>query len=519
MEDFEIRDGVIVKYCGSDDRVTVPDGINEIGEEAFAYADVETVILPDGLRIIGESAFEGCDALKTIIIPHGVTDIGFRAFAGCEELEAVTVPDSVTELSPGTFWGCDKLRDVSLPDGLSKIGGGAFQQCVSLESLIIPETVTYIGGSAFAFCEKLLSVNIPQGVQEIDGSTFEECTKMRSIVLPTGLRKIGDYAFASSGLKSISYNGTKSQWDNIAKGKDWKRDTSCKIECSDETSKENDRVKPLKLRDFKNRGMRVKTVAIKEWAPLRDISDSDAKVIWAANYALAKRNIALLLISLLAGGLAAFAWWRGIVRDASVLYVIAGVLTAVFVIMLLISSLWRSQLSGYAFFCKLHEFPKFYGFMSVLYWVARIIGYIYMAIGILFVIIIAFITSEGVGVVGADRLGIPENMGHGDLIAQGEAYAEEIANESLNNVLAMLDGLDYTINASQIESDYKLKQETISDIERKIADAERSADDLSFEDKQKLDKLKEKAKTAKEKLDESYNEAKKNLNTAYGKPE
>ena len=68
MEDFEIRDGVIVKYCGSDDRVTVPDGINEIGEEAFAYADVETVILPDGLRVIGESAFEGCDALKTIVI-------------------------------------------------------------------------------------------------------------------------------------------------------------------------------------------------------------------------------------------------------------------------------------------------------------------------------------------------------------------------------------------------------------------------------------------------------------------
>ena len=36
IEDFEIADGVLVKYRGKDSEVVVPEGITVIGDESFA---------------------------------------------------------------------------------------------------------------------------------------------------------------------------------------------------------------------------------------------------------------------------------------------------------------------------------------------------------------------------------------------------------------------------------------------------------------------------------------------------
>ena len=35
MEDFIIRKGVLVKYTGHDHNVVIPEGVTEIGKEAF----------------------------------------------------------------------------------------------------------------------------------------------------------------------------------------------------------------------------------------------------------------------------------------------------------------------------------------------------------------------------------------------------------------------------------------------------------------------------------------------------
>lgn len=68
--DFEIDDhGVLVKYNGTDRVVILPDGITEIGEQAFF----------------------GCCSLTNITIPKNVTSIGEDAFYGCSNLTNVTV--------------------------------------------------------------------------------------------------------------------------------------------------------------------------------------------------------------------------------------------------------------------------------------------------------------------------------------------------------------------------------------------------------------------------------------------
>lgn len=57
VEDFEIKDGVLVRYNGNDSDVTIPEGVTEIGNLAFCMTGVENVIIPDGVKRIGGGAF------------------------------------------------------------------------------------------------------------------------------------------------------------------------------------------------------------------------------------------------------------------------------------------------------------------------------------------------------------------------------------------------------------------------------------------------------------------------------
>lgn len=57
-EDFEIQDGVLIKYKGKGGHVVIPDGV----------------------ACIGFRAFDGCKNLTNITIPDSVTSIGDDAF-------------------------------------------------------------------------------------------------------------------------------------------------------------------------------------------------------------------------------------------------------------------------------------------------------------------------------------------------------------------------------------------------------------------------------------------------------
>ncbi len=68
-------------WCGSRAaEITVPDGVTEIGPNAFSYNDnMQVVHLPDTLTTIGDYAFSNV-ILDSVIIPQSVTTIGEKAF-------------------------------------------------------------------------------------------------------------------------------------------------------------------------------------------------------------------------------------------------------------------------------------------------------------------------------------------------------------------------------------------------------------------------------------------------------
>lgn len=155
--DFEIlqENGqtVLKKYVGSGKEIKIPDGVTEIGDEAFSV----------------------CTSMTSLVIPNGVTKIGSKAFWCCTSLTTVEIPGSVTKIGDSAFRDCNALTSVVIPEGVKKIGDRAFENCTALTSVKISKSVKEIGSGAFADCSALTSVEIPKSVTEIEKNVFQGC--------------------------------------------------------------------------------------------------------------------------------------------------------------------------------------------------------------------------------------------------------------------------------------------------------------------------------------------------------
>jgi hypothetical protein len=169
---FVINDGVLLRYEGDAQHVTIPDSVKRIGDAAFMGCSPSISVTPisDSVSAVGfrPDQTAGCgSSLLSVTIPDSVTAIGRAAFAGCSTLVSVTIPDSVASIGYGAFMGCSSLVSVTIPDSVTEIGDDAFRGCTSLVSLTIPDSVVSIGEGAFEGCTSL----VPRG-GEIDVGEF-----------------------------------------------------------------------------------------------------------------------------------------------------------------------------------------------------------------------------------------------------------------------------------------------------------------------------------------------------------
>lgn len=190
-DDFVIVAGVLKKYKGSSVNVVIPDGILEIGANAFEQmTSLQTVRLPNSLKHIQSSAFLGCSSLKDVLLCEGIETIGCSAFAGCKSFQTVILPNSITHLPRNCFSGCVSLNKVQLPSKLKEIGEGAFEGCEALAELVIPDSVekignvsTYSGDTTYwgifgihgDKCHTNLTVRMPQ---RLDGHLVKGCKSL-----------------------------------------------------------------------------------------------------------------------------------------------------------------------------------------------------------------------------------------------------------------------------------------------------------------------------------------------------
>ncbi len=107
-----------------------------------------TATLPD-------RAFKDCTALQEVTLPDGVQVIGEYAFVRCAALTTVNLPQ-VTRIDEGAFLGCTSLKTLTL-DNVTAIGLDAFYGCTGLETLKIPKC-TRFGNYIVTGCKALTRI-------------------------------------------------------------------------------------------------------------------------------------------------------------------------------------------------------------------------------------------------------------------------------------------------------------------------------------------------------------------------
>lgn len=136
------------------------------------YAD--EIILDDAIVTIKSNAFEGCKYIKKFKLPEGLKEIGSNAFSSCT-MEAIVIPNSVEKIEMYAFDGCSNLKDFTIPSALKEVPSSMLSFCDSLEYIYIPQGVVSIKSNAFTYAKKLYtieccidSVNISNLNVEID---------------------------------------------------------------------------------------------------------------------------------------------------------------------------------------------------------------------------------------------------------------------------------------------------------------------------------------------------------------
>ena len=247
--------------------LSVPEGIERIGDRAFAYMyGLKKLELPSTLKEIGESVIDATEKLESVVSrvaePFAVSDktfvnsiwkeqtrsydyqpsqatlyvpigskekyealSGWNSFAMIREgelLQAVvgglkyeySTGGSIATVVPDESY--IQLVDVVIPseitvDGrtyqVTAIAADAFSRAGSLRSVALPSTLKTIGSDAFYNCGALQNIEVPEGVETIGNYAFAYNRSLIRLVLPNSIRQLGEDLIrgCSSQLAVVSY--------------------------------------------------------------------------------------------------------------------------------------------------------------------------------------------------------------------------------------------------------------------------------------------------------------------------
>ncbi len=197
---------ILRKYLGPGGHVVIPEGITEIGDEAFSgNHSIETIELPNSLVKIGRWAFQFC-SVKEVIMPDSVKMLGHSCFFECFQLVKIRLSRSLKAIPAYCFQQCHQLKEIEIPEGVQILEENAFCVCENLETVALPESLLEIGYCAFAGCTALKNISIPSGVTKIGNRAFQKCELLTEE--QTTPRRVSFYTVQSEkGPTGMTVNG------------------------------------------------------------------------------------------------------------------------------------------------------------------------------------------------------------------------------------------------------------------------------------------------------------------------
>lgn len=188
--------------CQSLKNITLPEGLKEIWDEAFAQSGLEEITLPATLKLVRFCVFAESASLKTIYVEDGCNESLF--YAKVPNSTRVGPPPDIV-IGDTKVWDLREQKIIIIPDGAERIGNHWFWGCAA-ESVVIPASVREIDTDAFCGCEKLKraifaedsklekfgaycfsnsgieKIVIPKGVKELQSSAFRDCNSLKEVV-------------------------------------------------------------------------------------------------------------------------------------------------------------------------------------------------------------------------------------------------------------------------------------------------------------------------------------------------
>ena len=233
---------IFYPYMKKDSEYRVPDGVEELGENAFAMnRNLQKVAMPSSLRVIGKSCFMLCSKLKEVDFSEGLTEIRDLAF-GYVYAENMTIPSSVEWIGNSVITLHDKYGELVIPENLRKTGYTAFAadygKTFSQKVIRIPAKLQMIspllGRVLFESYEvdpsnpyykeedgilmsrdgkTLVSVptlrkgelHIPEGTMYIRFSALNECDLITDIYLPDSILDLGNIGVKDNKTGKYKY--------------------------------------------------------------------------------------------------------------------------------------------------------------------------------------------------------------------------------------------------------------------------------------------------------------------------
>lgn len=196
---FYEEEEIVEKYVVVDGKI--------IADRAFYQQyDLKEYDIPEGIERIGDFAF-AYTGLSSIQIPYGVKSIGYGAFYKCNNLSSVTIPQTVSTIEPSAFedtaWLENWRNGPDVSDFLVVGNGILIGYKGNAAKVILPENVREIGANVFEGHSEITSVSLPDRVEEIGEEAFKDCTALKSVTGGNYLEKICDRAFLNCPLETI----------------------------------------------------------------------------------------------------------------------------------------------------------------------------------------------------------------------------------------------------------------------------------------------------------------------------
>ena len=203
---------------------------------------VTSVYIPEGIEEIGDEAFMGFRQLNKIVM-KGVTKIGYKAFlnvgSGYFEENGKIVYETTDiwnskknewennpkgikysvdsypaiEFSPNLkiigylAFSNSGFRSIKLPEGLESINAAAFRS-TQFENIDFPSSLKVIGAYAFDK-SKLKEVKLNEGLEFLGVAAFDNCEELTSVSLPASLKYVTHF------MESYIFKGDKISEINI----------------------------------------------------------------------------------------------------------------------------------------------------------------------------------------------------------------------------------------------------------------------------------------------------------------